>query len=71
MVTGVFMYLVSAKLEGRSRVIAPPKRGVFVNAIFESHDINSWGLVVKLSVVIDFACCGRSFICSCCAGLML
>lgn len=27
-------YLVSAKLEGKSAVIAPPKSGVFVNAIF-------------------------------------
>jgi hypothetical protein len=28
------MYLVSAKLEGRSTVIAPPKRGIVLNDIF-------------------------------------
>lgn len=28
-------YLVSAKLEGRSAVIAPPKSGVFVNDILD------------------------------------
>jgi hypothetical protein len=31
---GMFTNLVSAKLEGRSTVIAPPKNSVFVNAIF-------------------------------------
>lgn len=33
---GIIANLVSAKLDGRSTVIAPPKNSVFVNAIFDN-----------------------------------
>jgi hypothetical protein len=42
--------LVSAKLEGRSTVIAPPKNSVFVNAIFGSlvcFEVRIWREVCR------------------------
>jgi hypothetical protein len=50
--------LVSAKLEGRSTVMAPPKRGVFVNDIFGEWRCGVGSEVeVDGSGIIDVACC--------------
>jgi hypothetical protein len=49
-----------------STVIAPPKRGVFVNAILGGALLGIEILVANVSVVIDCARCGCAYMCSCC-----
>jgi hypothetical protein len=61
-----FSYLVSAKLEGRSTVIAPPKREVFVKAILSRAIFDVEILTTKVCVVIDCACCWRSYMFALC-----
>jgi hypothetical protein len=70
-------YLVSAKLEGRSTVIAPPKRGVVLNDIFFCQ-VGVAGLTVSTVIekegVVCYCFCMAwcaDFICSCCADLVM
>jgi hypothetical protein len=63
--------LVSAKLEGMSTVMAPPKRGVFVNDIFADQGMEL-GIMEGVAGVdtIDVACCSW-FICLRCEVLVM